>query len=106
MMQRDTLLGTLRTFLRSAISTQVLLVFFCLQANTELSCKVASCYCSPPDLCSLKAIKLCNSPLRQKTKIPRFLSQVGESEYSDISAFKQLLSDGRTGGALEPSIEQ
>jgi hypothetical protein len=103
--------------MRPAISTQVLLVFLCLQANTDGS-QVPSCYCAlliqpsrikyigiKPLCCKGYYncfIKLYNSTLIHKTKIPRPLSQATTSNHLNVFTFTLPLS-GRTGEAWEHS---
>jgi hypothetical protein len=71
--------------------------------------------CSPLDLNSSKLSslavkatkitfsKLCSSPLIQKIKIPRPLSQATASNHPNAFTFTLLLSEGRASEAWEPS---
>jgi hypothetical protein len=87
----------IRKFLQQAISTQVFLVSLRLQGKSwDVSQVATACFsCSPPDLNLSKLnsmlwrpqnylSKLFSSPLIQKIKIPRPLSQVTISNHSSV----------------------
>jgi hypothetical protein len=106
----------IRKVLRPAISTQVFLVFLCLQANAKMvpKCQVpTACFsCSPPDFKLIKITPCCGC--RRFNCF--FLISIKQSEiqnsavlseatpyHHNIFTFTLFLPEGRAGVAWEPS---